>query len=583
MTTYTLPKAHTPAPVPPKTAVVIASGDSRLSANSLCWPTQQRVEAEARDALAACGFSAVRGSPERWSDAEPHGFVFSQSHGREVFANIHPDAPLVVVESVWQYSMHVLPGLVRHRGPVLILANWSGQWPGLVGALNLRGSLTKAGRPHALFWGTDFADPAFRAKLKEWCDTGTITHDLSHTAPLNADSLPAPERDLGRALAAELTQRPAILGVFDEGCMGMFNAIIPDHLLHPTGAFKERLSQATLYAHMQRVPEPEARAVYDWLLSRGMTFDIGPDADQLTEPQIIEQCKMYIAALRLADAHGCDAIGIQYQLGLTELTVASDLVEGLLNCSDRPPVRATSGPRAGQIILEGRPLPHFNEVDECAGLDALITDRVWRAMHLAPDNTLHDIRWSDTDQSNTINPADHPYWKDDQIFVFEISGAVPPSHFANSYADATGYRQPAMYFAPGGSGIRGMSKPGEVVWSRIYVDSTDTSRSPDRCHWEQPSAPGEIPPGALHMDIGRATAVALPDAEMQRRWNATTKQWPIMNAILHNVTRDQLMAKHQSNHIQVVYAPDAVTADKALAAKAAMAEAMGIQVHRCGI
>lgn len=565
MTTYTLPKSHTPSPVPPRTAVIIASGDSRLSANALCWPTQQKVEADARDALAACGFSSLRGSPERHSDAEPHGFIFSQSHGRDVFANIHPDAPLVVVESVWQYSMHVLPGLVRHRGPVLILANWSGQWPGLVGALNLRGSLTKAGRPHSLLWGTDFTEPAFRAKLKQWCDTGTITHDLSHTSPLNPDTLPTPERDLGRALAAELTHRPAILGVFDEGCMGMFNAIIPDHLLHPTGAFKERLSQATLFAHMQRVPEPEARAVYDWLLSRGMTFDIGQQDDQLTEPQIIEQCKMYIAALRLADAHGCDAIGIQYQLGLTELTVASDLVEGLLNCSDRPPVRATSGPRAGQVILDGRPLPHFNEVDECAGLDALITDRVWRAMHLTPDNTLHDIRWSDTDHSNTTHPADHPYWNDDQIFVFEISGAVPPSHFANSYADATGYRQPAMYFAPGGSGIRGMSKPGHVVWSRIYVEGTaDHGR------------------GSLHMDIGRATAVALPDTEMQRRWDSTTKQWPIMNAILHNVTRDQLMAKHQSNHIQVVYAPDAPTADNALAAKAAMAHAMGIQVHRCG-
>ena len=31
------------------------------------------------------------------------------------------------------------------------------------------------------------------------------------------------------ALAAQLRQEKAILGVFDEGCMGMFNAIIPDH------------------------------------------------------------------------------------------------------------------------------------------------------------------------------------------------------------------------------------------------------------------------------------------------------------------------------------------------------------------
>jgi hypothetical protein len=51
----------------------------------------------------------------------------------------------------------------------------------------------------------------------------------------------------GRKLAEELQRDKAIMGVFDEGCMGMFNAIIPDHLLHRTGVFKERLSQSALY------------------------------------------------------------------------------------------------------------------------------------------------------------------------------------------------------------------------------------------------------------------------------------------------------------------------------------------------
>lgn len=570
MPAYALPSVSTPDPVPDRTAVMIASGDSRLSANTACWPTQQQTEAAARAALESLGWSVVRGSPERWSDAEPHGFLFSQAQGREVFARIHPDAPLVVVESVWQYSMHVLPGLVRHRGPILIIANWSGQWPGLVGALNLRGSLTKAGREHSLLWGEDFADPAFRTKLRQWCETGRIEHDLSHVRPLELARLGVAERELGEALALELRHRPAIMGVFDEGCMGMFNAIIPDHLLHAAGAFKERMSQSTLYAHMQRVPEAEARAVYDWILARGMTFDIGDGDDQLREEQILEQCRMYVAALRLADRFGCDAIGIQYQLGLTETCAASDLVEGLLNCSERPPVRASEGHNAGRVIFDGRPLPHFNEVDECAGLDALVTDRVWRAMGMPPDNTLHDVRWSDRDRSGSARYAPRADW-DEQIWVFEISGAVPPSHFPRGYADAVGYRQPAMYFAPGGSGIRGMSKPGEIVWSRIYVDG----RAGDKPRQHAPA-------GRLCMDLGRGTAIALPESEMSRRWEATTRQWPIMNAVLHGVSRDQLMAKHQSNHIQVVYAADADAADRAMAAKAAMAHAMGIHVDICG-
>jgi L-fucose isomerase-like protein len=376
--------------------------------------------------------------------------------------------------------------------------------------------------------------------------------------------LPGAERELGEALAGELQRRPAILGVFDEGCMGMFNAIIPDHLLHPCGAFKERLSQSALFTAMQRVPEGEARAVYDWVLARGMRFDIGPGEEQLREEQILEQCRMYVAALRLADRFGCDAIGIQYQLGLAETCAASDLVEGMLNCSERPPVRAVEGPSSGKVIFDGRALPHFNEVDECAGLDALITDRVWRAMGMAPDNTLHDVRWSDEDRSasGTYNPEGE--W-DGQVWVFEISGAVPPSHFPRGYADAVGFRQPSMYFVKGGSTIRGVSKPGEIVWSRIYVDGFANDGA-----------------GGLCMDLGRGRAIALPEAEVHRRWESTTRQWPIMNAVLYGVSRDQLMAKHQSNHIQVVYADSAEAAERALAAKAAMAHAMGIRVNLCG-
>ena len=118
------------------------------------------------------------------------------------------------------------------------------------------------------------------------------------------------------------------MGIFDEGCMGMYNAIIPDELLHPIGIYKERLSQSTLYAKMFTVSETEARAVYDWLLNKGMVFSLGKiEASDLTELQVLQQCKMYIAALRLAEEFGCATIGIQYQQGLKDLVPASDLAE----------------------------------------------------------------------------------------------------------------------------------------------------------------------------------------------------------------------------------------------------------------
>jgi hypothetical protein len=76
--------------------------------------------------------------------------------------------------------------------------------------------------------------------------------------------------------------------------------------------------------------------------------------------------------------------------------------------------------------------------------------------------------------------------------------------------------------------------------------------------------------------------VALPQAETERRWAMTTKEWPIMHGVLHGVSRDQFMAKHKANHINVAYAPDAESADRALAAKAAMLNAMGVRVFLCG-
>ena len=96
------------------------------------------------------------------------------------------------------------------------------------------------------------------------------------------------------------------MGIFDEGCMGMFNAIIPDALLNPTGVFKERLSQSALYYETTQVSDREAREVRKWYDRKGMTFVTGPDEKKhLTEKQILTQCKMYIAAMRIADDFGC--------------------------------------------------------------------------------------------------------------------------------------------------------------------------------------------------------------------------------------------------------------------------------------
>ena len=528
-----------------KTILLVANGDLRQSANEVCWPAQHAMEQTLTAAVAKLGFKLVRAHP--YKAAQKHGFISSQKEGMEVFAGLDPKTPLIVAEAVWQYSHHLLAGLISHQAPILTVANWSGTWPGLVGMLNLNGSLTKAGVKYSTLWSDDFSDDYFLTGLQAWLSTGVATHKTAHVKPLAKASVPPKARAIAKKIADDLRRRKSIMGIFDEGCMGMYNAIIPDELLFQTGVYKERLSQSALYYAATQVPATEARAVFDWLRAKGMTFHLGTnEATELTETQVLWQCKTYVAALRIADEFGCESIGIQYQQGLKDLLPASDLVEGILNNSDRPPVKNA----AGKVIRPGQPLTHFNEVDECAGLDGLFTHRIHTALGQPVENTLHDLRWGAPDASGTT---------DEYVWVFLISGSAPPAHHIGGYKGTDSLRQPPMYFRLGGGTVRGIAKPGEIVWSRIFVEG-----------------------GKLKMDLGRAKVITLPLAETERRWKETTMQWPIMHAVTYGVSRDQMMARHKANHIQVAYAHSAKEADLACYAKAALAAKLGLEVCVCG-
>ena len=187
----------------------------------------------------------------------------------------------------------------------------------------------------------------------------------------------------------------------------------------------------------------------------------------------------------------------------------------------------------------------------------LITNLCWKSLDLDPSTTLHDVRWGEHYQGPGSNGSGEI---DAFVWLLQISGAAPANHFVGGYAGATSERQPAMYFPLGGGSLKGVGKPGEIVWSRVFVEG-----------------------GALHADLGRGTVVSLPAHETERRWRETTIQWPIVHAILHGVSQNQMMARHRANHLNVAYAPSAEAADKALATKAAMLAELGVDVHFCGV
>ena len=97
---------------------------------------------------------------------------------------------------------------------------------------------------------------------------------------------------------------------------------------------------------------------------------------------------------------------------------------------------------------------------------------------LLAENTLHDVRWGRQFTGDGV---------DDFVWVFQIPGAVPPEHLIGGYAGARSERQPPMYFGLGGGTIKGVSKPGRIVWSRVFVADD-----------------------GLHCDIGLGEVVQLP-------------------------------------------------------------------------
>jgi hypothetical protein len=548
---------------------LIANGDLRDSANQTCWEEQQKLEEKLSMVIES--MKDAQGRPYKVVRAHAydpklkHGFINSQKLGNKVFKNIPPNATVIVVEAVWQYSHHILGALVAHKGPILTVANWSGTWPGLVGLANLNASLTKHARQYSSLWSEDFSDDFFLNGLKEFLQTGNISHDTSHAhlfAEVDASDYADAIR-LGNALADHLQYERAIIGPLDEMCMGMENGVFGNELLYSKGMGKENISQSELLARMGTVSDEDGWAVIQWCMDKGMTFEIGTDeATELTKQQLTEQGKMYIAAVRIADKYGLDCIGIQYQQGLKDCCPASDLTEGLLNNPERPDVVCDDADceNFGKVIRQGDAIPCFNEVDEGCAVDLVLSSRVWKALGMDPSANQEDVRWS-RPYTGTIETASGTLdVQGEEVWIELLSGSSPASHFVGGYAGASSERQPPMYFPLGGGTLKGVGKSGEVVWSRAYIDEE----------------------GDLCLDLGRGGICGLPEEETNDRWQKTTPQWPIKHLIRYGATRNQFMAKHKSNHETILYAHNAEMANQALFAKAAMAEKLGFKVYVCG-
>lgn len=503
--------------------LLVTNADLRESANVVCWPVQEKFERRLQEVLRdRFGTSVKRAHPIKADKG--HGFISSQREGSDLFEHIDPHAPIIVLLTAWQYSHHLAPSLVHHRGPILLLANFDGTWPGLVGMLNMAGTLNSLGRHCSRLWSENFDDAFFLRGLGEWLTSGFIEHDTDYLHPIAPDHpvMHSIAGQIGKRVGEHVLRHKEIMGLFDTFCMGMINGVFPQQALIDIGMPLEGLSQSALLAEMAKVPRDLREACLSWYEARGMRFSFGLEpATELTREQVLEQCAMLIVLGRFAQRFGLSAVGVQYQQGLAQSCAASDFAEGAIGSAERFPIPDDTG----AIVRPGKPIPCVNEVDMGSGIPQTMLWRLLDSLGLPSETTLHDIRWG-SDYQGTF------YWD------LEISGAVPFGHLKGGIAGATGYRQPPMYFPHGGATIAGQCKAGRFIWARAHYVGTQ-----------------------VFMHLGTGRAVELPSDEFERRRRGTTYEWPLMNVVLDGVRRDDLMAGHQSNHITVAYVGEAQLRD----------------------
>lgn len=496
-----------------KKVYLISNGDFRDSANVVCWPMQEATLKSVKAAFTKLGIKTE--VLPKYDSKKKHGFLNRQCAGTEVFSKIEPDAAVVIVLSCWAYSTHVSGALQSHRGPILLLANFDGTWPGLVALLNHAGTLARLGVKHSRIWSETFVkDDAFMKQLQTWAKTGVINHSTSHVTDANKLKLSSAAQKFGETFSKDILTNRRIMGQFDPGCMGMLNAVLDPGKVGAVGMPIEYLNQSDLLAEMDLVSDEEAQKMLNWLVKKKTWFDWGYDTfEHLVHGQVLSQMKMYLAAGRMYERYGLSAIGIPYQLGLVRQVPASDLVEGMLNNADRPDIVSLE---TKKVVHKGKPLPHFNEGDLGSGIPQMLMNEIYQRKKMAPETTLHDVRWGRE-------------WEGKFAWVLLISGGAPPAHFGG-WQNTKVYRQPPMYFPKGGGTCSGVSKPGIITWARCYE------------HF-----------GQLGMDCGTGNVLDMPESEVQDRLNKTTKVWPIANVHIPGYDRDQCMASHMSNHITIGY------------------------------
>jgi len=471
-------------------------GDYRAAPNEWAGPHIEAATVQLEAALKKLGRQSYR----------IEGFLTKPHEAIERLGPV--DDPTIGVFVHWVYGPHTTDGVVGKDNPLLLVSNFSGTWPGLVGLLNTAACLEAAGRPASRAWTSakDWAaDDAFMARLDEWCVSGSTRYpedEISHGAPV-----PDEAARVARKVADGIRRRRVLALMLGDTSMGMTNGYFGPRLLNDVGFAEHKVDQAWLLDRGPRIENSRIDAALAFVKEKGVAFHYGEaGAEDFDESATREQLCDYLAVLDLAREFKADCIGWQYQLGLINLRPPSDFAEGLLNSACRPE-------------SDGGPVVTSTEADQGNLLPMEMMKRVLKEKNLPPFPIFHDVRWGGEHEGRFL-------------WVLLNSGSCSAyafNHDLDTLEGVHSYRQPAGYFPIPGGTFAGESRPGAITWARAYIRD-----------------------GALWMDLGRGESVTLPEEKREAWWRGTTREWPFMAADL-GVTRETLMAHFLSNHIAVAY------------------------------
>lgn len=471
-------------------------GDYRPKPNEQALPLMEKATRQLESALKKLGRSYYR----------VDGFLTKPHESIEKLGPVQD--PMIGVFVHWVYGPHTTDGVVGKKNPLLLVSNFSGQWPGLVGLLNTGACLESLGREFSRAWTTEedwTTDDVFMANLEQWCKTGRIVYPeegLHYDVPVSGAA-----EQCAKDIAEQIHRRRILALMLGDTSMGMINGYFGPRLLSQVGFAEHKVDQAWIIDRGKRIQPDRINAAYQYVKDKGVVFHYGEKgAEDFNEEATKEQLRDYLAVLELVNEFQTDCVGWQYQLGLIPLRPPSDFAEGLLNSACRPESN-------GDTIVTS------TEADQGNLIPMELMKRVLKAKGLHQAVMFHDVRWGGEHEGKFI-------------WVLLNSGSCSAyafNHDPDTLQGVHSYRQPAGYFPNPGGTFSGVSLPGEITWARAYIKDNQ-----------------------LWMDLGKGEVIELPEEKRQSWWKGTNSEWPFMSAYL-GITRDTLMAHYLSNHIAVAY------------------------------